>query len=247
MTDVTPVRVLIVDDQAMVRGSFRVLVDHTPGMTAVGEAANGAEAVELTRRERPDVVLMDVRMPDLDGIEATPQICSNPALAGVRVLTTFDLDEYVYAALRAGAAGFLLKDTPPTEVLTAIGVVAEGEALPAPSVTRRLIAEFARRPKPARPPSRTLDGITDRELEVLGLIARGLSNTEIAEHLHLSLATVKTHIGRLLAKVRARDRVQLVIVAWSSTWCFEGPHRAWWGPSASCLPGEELWKTRDSN
>ncbi|MFK4102933.1 response regulator [Streptomyces sp. NPDC019531] len=218
MTDALPVRVLIADDQAMVRGSFRVLVDHTPGMTAVGEAANGAEAVELARRERPDVVLMDVRMPDLDGIEATRQICSDPALSGVRVLilTTFDLDEYVYAALRAGAAGFLLKDTPPTEVLTAVGVVAAGDALLAPSVTRRLIAEFARRPEPAHPISRSLDGVTDRELEVLVLIARGLSNTEIAEHLHLSLATVKTHIGRLLAKLRARDRAQLVIVAYET-------------------------------
>ncbi|ANS65899.1 response regulator containing a CheY-like receiver domain and an HTH DNA-binding domain [Streptomyces lincolnensis] len=218
MTDAPPVRVLIADDQAMVRGSFRVLVDHTPGMTAVGEAANGAEAVELARRERPDVVLMDIRMPDLDGIEATRQISSDPALSDVRVLilTTFDLDEYVYAALRAGAAGFLLKDTPPTEVLTAVGVVAAGEALLAPSVTRRLIAEFARRPEPARPPSRSLDGVTARELEVLGLTARGLSNTEIAEHLHLSLATVKTHIGRLLAKLHARDRAQLVIVAYET-------------------------------
>ncbi|MFF3740181.1 response regulator [Streptomyces sp. NPDC002566] len=218
VTDVSPVRVLIADDQAMVRGSFRVLVDHTPGMTAVGEAANGAEAVELARRESPDVVLMDVRMPDLDGIEATRRISADPALSGVRVLilTTFDLDEYVYAALRAGAAGFLLKDTPPTEVLTAIGVVAAGEALLAPSVTRRLIAEFARRPEPARPPSRSLDAITDRELEVLGLIARGLSNTEIAEHLRLSLATVKTHIGRLLTKLHARDRAQLVIVAYET-------------------------------
>lgn len=217
-TDATPVRVLIADDQAMVRGSFRVLVDHTPGMTAVGEAANGTEALELARRERPDVVLMDVRMPDLDGIEATRQICSDPALSAVHVLilTTFDLDEYVYAALRAGAAGFLLKDTPPSEVLTAIGVVAAGAALLAPSVTRRLIAEFVRRPEPARPPSRSLDGITDRELEVLGLIARGLSNTEITEHLHLSLATVKTHIGRLLTKLRARDRAQLVIVAYET-------------------------------
>jgi DNA-binding NarL/FixJ family response regulator len=210
--------VLIADDQAMVRGSFRVLVDHTPGMTAAGEAADGAEAVELARRERPDVVLMDVRMPKLDGIEATRKICSDPALSSVRVLilTTFDLDEYVYAALRAGAAGFLLKDTPPTEVLAAIGVIAAGEALLAPSVTRRLIAEFARRPEPTRPPIRSLDAITNRELEVLGLIARGLSNTEITQHLHVSLATVKTHIGRLLAKLHARDRAQLVIVAYET-------------------------------
>ncbi|MFI8485993.1 MULTISPECIES: response regulator [Streptomyces violaceoruber group] len=224
MTDATPVRVLIADDQAMVRGSFRVLVDHTPGMTAVGEAANGAEAVELTRRERPDVVLMDVRMPVLDGIGATRQICSDPALSAARVLilTTFDLDEYVYAALRAGAAGFLLKDTPPADVLTAVGVVAAGEALLAPSVTRRLIAEFARRPEPARPPHRSLEGVTDREVEVLGLIARGLSNTEIAEHLQLSLATVKTHVGRLLAKLHARDRAQLVIVAYETGLVGEG-------------------------
>lgn len=218
MTDEPQVRVLVADDQAMVRGSFRVLVDHTPGMTAAGEAADGAEAVELARRERPDVVLMDVRMPKLDGIEATRKICSDPALSSVRVLilTTFDLDEYVYAALRAGAAGFLLKDTPPTEVLAAIGVIAAGEALLAPSVTRRLIAEFARRPEPARLPIRSLDAITNRELEVLGLIARGLSNTEITQHLHVSLATVKTHIGRLLAKLHARDRAQLVIVAYET-------------------------------
>ncbi|TXS42980.1 response regulator [Streptomyces sp. OR43] len=213
-----PVRVLVADDQAMVRGSFRILVDHTPGLRAVGEAADGSEAVDLARREQPDVVLMDIRMPGLDGIEATRRICSDPATAGVRVLilTTFDLDEYVYGALRAGAAGFLLKDTPPPEVLRAISVVAAGDSLLAPSVTRRLISEFARRPEPGRPPARTLDGVTDRELEVLGLVARGLSNTELAEHLCLSLATVKTHIGRLLAKLRARDRAQLVIVAYET-------------------------------
>ncbi|MET8682875.1 response regulator transcription factor [Streptomyces sp. NPDC004732] len=218
MTDEPEIQVLIADDQAMVRGSFRVLVDHTPGMIAVGEAEDGAEAVELAGRGRPDVVLMDVRMPRLDGIEATRQICSDPALSGIRVLilTTFDLDDYVYAALRAGAAGFLLKDTAPSEVLTAIGVVAAGEALLAPTVTRRLIAEFARRPEPTRRPSRSLDALTNRELEVLGLIARGLSNTEITVHLHLSLATVKTHIGRLLAKLHARDRAQLVIVAYET-------------------------------
>ncbi|MFK4208973.1 response regulator [Streptomyces sp. NPDC030920] len=218
MTDEPQVRVLIADDQAMVRGGFRVLVDHTPGMTAAGEAADGAEAVEIARRERPDILLMDIRMPELDGIEATRQICSDPALSSVRVLilTTFDLDEYVHTALRAGAAGFLLKDTSPAEVLTAIGVVAAGDALLAPSVTPRLIAEFARRPEPTRPPSRLLDAITNRELEVLGLIARGLSNTEITEHLYLSVATVKTHIGRLLAKLLARDRAQLVIVAYET-------------------------------
>ncbi|MCT2588780.1 response regulator transcription factor [Streptomyces sp. N2-109] len=211
-------RVVIADDQAMVRGSFRVLVDHTPGLKAVGEAATGIEAVELARREQPDVVLMDIRMPGLDGIEATRRICADPETAGVRVLilTTFDLDEYVYAALRAGAAGFLLKDAPPSEVLGAIGVVASGDCLLAPSVTRRLIAEFTRRPEPGRPPVRAFDGVTDRELEVLGLIARGHSNTELAEHLQLSMATVKTHVGRLLAKLHARDRAQLVIVAYET-------------------------------
>ncbi|GAA3119133.1 response regulator transcription factor [Planomonospora alba] len=212
------VRVLIADDQAMVRGSFRVLVEHTPGLQAVGEAATGAEAVELARAHKPDVVLMDIRMPDVDGIEATRRICGDPATAGVRVLilTTFDLDDYVYAALRVGAAGFLLKDTPPAEVLNAIRVVAGGDALLAPSITRRLIAEFTGRPRPGRPPATSLDGLTAREREVLTLIARGLSNAELAAHLQLSMATVKTHIGRLLAKLQARDRAQLVIVAYET-------------------------------
>jgi DNA-binding NarL/FixJ family response regulator len=211
------IKVLVVDDQALVRGSFRVLVETAPGLTAVGEAANGVEAVTLARQARPDVVLMDVRMPELDGIEATRRICGDPDTAGVKVLilTTFDLDDYVYAALRAGASGFLLKDTPPADLLTAIEVVAAGEALLAPSVTRRLIAEFSRRPEPAGPPV-TLDGVTDREREVLLLIARGLSNTEIATRLHLGMATVKTHIGRLLNKLQARDRAQLVIAAYES-------------------------------
>jgi len=211
------IRVLVADDQALVRGSFRLLVETAPGLTAVGEAANGKEAVELAGRVRPDVVLMDVRMPELDGIEATRRICGDPATESVRVLilTTFDLDDYVYAALRAGASGFLLKDTPPADLLTAIEVVAAGEALLAPTVTRRLIAEFSRRPEPATRPA-GLDGVTEREREVLVLIARGLSNTEIAGHLHLGLATVKTHIGRLLSKLQARDRAQLVIAAYES-------------------------------
>jgi DNA-binding NarL/FixJ family response regulator len=212
------VRVLIADDQALLRGSFRVLIETTPDFVVVGEAANGGEAVDLARRERPDVVLMDVRMPGMDGIEATRLIGAAPDTAAVRVLilTTFDLDEYVYAALRAGASGFLLKDTPPGDLITAIRVVAAGEGLLAPTVTRRLIAEFARRAEPPRLVDRTLDGITDREREVLELIARGLSNQDIAEHLHLSLATVKTHVGRLLGKLQARDRAQLVIVAYES-------------------------------
>jgi DNA-binding NarL/FixJ family response regulator len=212
------IKVLVADDQALVRGSFRLLVETAPDLVAVGEAGTGAEAVALARSEHPDVVLMDVRMPELDGIEATRIICSTPDAAGVRVLilTTFDLDEYVYGALRAGASGFLLKDTPPAELLRAITVVATGDALLAPSVTRRLIAEFSRQePRPAGG-ARGLDGVTDREREVLLLIARGLSNTEIADRLHLGLATVKTHVGRLLSKLHARDRAQLVIVAYES-------------------------------
>ncbi|MFD6884980.1 response regulator [Streptomyces sp. NPDC059957] len=212
-------RVLVVDDQVLLRGSFRILVENEPGLTAVGEAGDGAEAVEMTRLHRPDVVLMDVRMPVMDGIEATRRICGSPETAGARVLilTTFDLDEYVYAALRAGAAGFLLKDAPPAEVLSAIRVVAAGNSLLAPSVTRRLIEEFSRRPAPH--PGRgqaPMTGVTGREREVWELIARGLSNDEITARLHLSMGTVKTHIGRLLAKLSARDRAQLVIAAYES-------------------------------
>jgi DNA-binding NarL/FixJ family response regulator len=213
-----PIRVLVADDQALLRGSFRILVDTAPDMLVVGEAGTGGEAVTIASERRPDVVLMDVRMPEMDGIEATRRIRDTPGLNGVRVLilTTFDLDAYVYAALRAGASGFLLKDTPPGELLAAIRVVASGEALLAPTVTRRLIAEFARRPEPARPLTRKLDGVTDREREVLALVARGLSNAEIAGHLHLSLATVKTHLGHLFEKLYARDRAQLVIVAYET-------------------------------
>jgi RNA polymerase sigma factor (sigma-70 family) len=212
------VRVLVADDQALVRGSFRVLVDTAPDLTAVGEAGTGAQAVELARCERPDVVLMDIRMPVMDGIEATRQIVGSPDTANIRVLvlTTFDLDEYVFAALRAGASGFLLKDTPPADLLTAIRVVAAGDALLAPGVTRRLIEEFARRPERSPRLDRTLDSLTEREREVLALVARGLSNTELAEHLHVSLSTAKTHVGRLLMKLNARDRAQLVIVAYET-------------------------------
>jgi len=212
------IKVLIVDDQALLRGSFRVLVDLAPDLTTVAEAGTGVEAVALAREHRPDVVLMDVRMPEMDGIEATRRICGDAATAGSRVLilTTFDLDEYVYAALRAGASGFLLKDTPPGDLLAAVRVVAAGDSLLAPSVTRRLIAEFARRPEPARPLPRRLDGVTGREREVLILVAHGLSNVEIAERLTLSLATVKTHVSRLLSKLHARDRAQLVIVAYET-------------------------------
>jgi DNA-binding NarL/FixJ family response regulator len=212
------IRVLVADDQTLVRGSFRVLIDTAPDLETVGEAATGAEAVELARRERPDIVLMDIRMPDMNGIEATRQITTSPETGGVRVLilTTFDLDEYVYAALRAGASGFLLKDTPPADLLSAIRVVSAGDALLAPAVTRRLIAEFLRRPEPSQRPDARLDGLTDREREVLTLVARGLSNTEISDHLHVSLATTKTLVGHLLTKLNARDRAQLVIVAYES-------------------------------
>ncbi|WP_131741254.1 response regulator [Actinomadura roseirufa] len=213
-----PVRVLVADDQALLRGSFRALVDSSEGLTTVGEAADGAETVELARALRPDVILMDVRMPRLDGIEATRRIRADAANAAVRVLilTMFDLDAYVFSALRAGASGFLLKDVPPPDLLAAIRVIAAGEALLAPAVTRRLIEEFARRPEPDRPLTRDLDGVTGREREVLTLIGTGLSNAEIAGHLHLSLATVKTYVGRLLAKLHARDRAQLVIIAYES-------------------------------
>jgi DNA-binding NarL/FixJ family response regulator len=210
------IRVLIADDQPLMRASFGLLIDHTPGLTTVGEAATGAEAVAVARREQPDVVLMDVRMPEMDGIEATRMICGAPQTPHTRVLilTTFDLDEYVFAALRAGASGFLLKDALPGDLVTAVRVVAAGDGLLAPTVTRRLIAAFAERPAP-RPPIR-LDGITEREQEVLTLVARGFSNNEIAAELHLGLGTVKTHVSRVLTKLQARDRAQLVIAAYES-------------------------------
>jgi DNA-binding NarL/FixJ family response regulator len=211
-------RVLVADDQALVRGSFRILVDSAPDLLSVGEAATGAEAVEIARREKPDVVLMDIRMPGMDGIEATRQITADPRTAAARVLilTTFDLDEYVFGALRAGASGFLLKDTRPADLLEAIRVVAAGDALLAPAVTRRLIEEFTRRPEPRPRPPAAAGDITEREREVLTLIGLGLSNTEIASRLHVSLSTAKTHVGRLLMKFGARDRAQLVIAAYNT-------------------------------
>ena len=211
-------RVLVADDQALVRGSFRVLVDTAPDLTAVGEAATGTEAVEITRREKPDIVLMDIRMPDMDGIEATRQITTSPQTSAARVLilTTFDLDEYVFAALYAGASGFLLKDTRPTDLLDAIRVIAAGDALLAPAITRRLIEEFTLRTEPRQPPAAVIDEITEREREVLTLVGLGLSNTEIAARLHVSLSTAKTHVGRLLTKLGARDRAQLVIAAYNT-------------------------------
>jgi DNA-binding NarL/FixJ family response regulator len=214
-------KVVVADDQALVRVGFRGIIDATPGFTVVGEAANGQEAIAVARRARPDVILMDVRMPLMDGIEATRQITAAPETGHIRtlILTTFDLDEYVFAALRAGASGFLLKDTLPADLLSAIRVVAAGDALLAPSVTRRLIGEFARLPAtPAE--SRGADGasalagLTEREVEVLTLVAQGMSNAEIADHLTISPATAKTHVGHLLAKLNARDRVQLVILGY---------------------------------
>jgi DNA-binding NarL/FixJ family response regulator len=217
------IRVLVADDQALLRGSFSLLVDATDGMEVAGEAATGTDAVRLARQEQPDLVLMDVRMPGMDGIEATARICGSPQTPGVRVLmlTMFDLDRYVYGALRAGASGFLLKDTPPEGLLTAIRVVASGEALLAPRVTRRLIAKFIRGPEHAARPGTVLDAgrlrlLTGREREVLTLIALGLSNAEIVQRLQVSPATVKTHIGHLLGKLSARDRAQLVIIAYET-------------------------------
>jgi len=211
------IRTVIVDDQPLARAGLRAMLDHAPDVVVVGEAGDGRQAVTLARTERPDVVLMDVRMPVMDGIEATRQITSEPGSDEVRVLilTTFDLDESVYAALRAGASGFLLKDVPPERLFEAIRVVAGGEALLAPGVTRRLIAAFARSgPAPAAGRPDLLGSLTDREREVLALVGTGLSNDEIAGRLVISVATVKTHVHRLLTKLDARDRAQLVVLAY---------------------------------
>jgi DNA-binding NarL/FixJ family response regulator len=211
-------RVLIVDDQALVRSGFSVIVGSAPDLEVVGEAGNGAEAVELARATTPDVVLMDIRMPEVDGLEATRRLGADPATADARViiLTTFDLDEYVYDALRAGASGFLLKDTLPEDLLAAIRVVAAGDALISPRITRRLIEEFAHRPDPTAASLAPVGGLTERELEVLHLVAKGLSNAEIATELIMSPATAKTHVSRLLTKLDARDRTQLVMIAYET-------------------------------
>ena len=211
-------RCLIADDQAMVREGFAAVLTAQPGLLVVGQAADGADAVHQAQRLRPDIVLMDVRMPVMDGLQATRQILTTAGAARPRVLmlTTFDLDEYVYAALRAGASGFLLKDATAAELVHAVRVVAAGEALLAPSVTRRLIADFARQPRPGPAVQPALGALTPRETEVLRLIAHGLSNTEISDTLVIAEQTTKTHVGRILAKLDLRDRAQAVVLAYET-------------------------------
>lgn len=212
------IRVVVVDDQALVRAGFRMILDAEPDITVVGEAADGLEALALVDRAGPHVVLMDIRMPGMDGVEATGRLTAQWAAGGgpsVLMLTTFDLDEYVFAALRAGASGFLLKDTPAEDLVEAVRLVASGEGLLAPAVTRRVIEAFATQPLPSAAPVE-LSRLTDREQEVLVLMARGRSNSEIASDLHVSETTVKTHVGRVLLKLHLRDRVQAVVLAYES-------------------------------
>ena len=211
------VRVLLADDQSLVRAGFRALLSAQPGIEVAGEAADGHQALDAARRLVPDVVLMDIRMPGLDGLQATEAITADPSLCGVRivVLTTFDHDEHVFEALRAGASGFLVKDTEPEDLIQAVRLVAAGEALLSPGVTRRVIAEFAMRAR--RPPqTELLDELTEREREIMGLVAEGLTNADIARRLVVSPATAKTHVNRAMAKLGARDRAQLVVLAYES-------------------------------
>jgi DNA-binding NarL/FixJ family response regulator len=207
-------RVLVVDDQPLVRSGFRMVLEERADLELVGEAADGLEALELARELDPDVILMDVRMPNLDGVEATRQLVESGTRARILVLTTFDLDEYVYAAIRAGASGFLLKDVEPAELVDAIRVVAAGNSLFGPAATERLVARFAQQPSPDA--GRTLDELTEREKEILTLLASGLSNAELAEKLFLSETTVKTHVSAILRKLHVRDRVQAVIAAYDA-------------------------------
>ena len=213
------IRVAVVDDQALLRAGFGVLLESATDIDIVGSAANGAEAIDLVLHTNPDVVLMDIRMPVMDGLEATRRILADDRCVGVRVLilTTFDLDEYVFAALRAGASGFMLKDTPPAELLAGVRLVATGEALLSPSITKHLIETFIRRPaETVEAQSSTIDVLTDRERDVLALVAKGLSNAEIGSQLYVSPATVKTHVARILTKLSARDRAQLIVIAYES-------------------------------
>ena len=207
------IRVALADDQALVRAGFRMIVESQPDMQVAGEAADGQAAVDLIRREKPDVVLMDIRMPHMDGLEATRQVVG---MTRVVILTTYELDEYVFDALSAGASGFLLKAAPPEDLIRAIRVVASGDALLAPSVTRRLIQEFAKRPEPQARKAKELETLTDREREVLREVARGLTNAEIAARLHVAETTVKTHVAHVLDKLELRDRVQAVILAYET-------------------------------
>jgi len=207
------IRVVLADDQALVRAGFRMIVESQPDMRVAGEAADGKAAVDLIRRANPDVVLMDIRMPHMDGLEATRQVVG---MTRVVILTTYELDEYVFDALAAGASGFLLKAAPPEDLIRAIRVVASGDALLAPSVTRRLIQEFANRPEPQARKAKELETLTDREAEVLREVARGLTNAEIAARLHVAETTVKTHVAHLLDKLELRDRVQAVILAYEA-------------------------------
>jgi DNA-binding NarL/FixJ family response regulator len=211
-------RVALVDDQALLRAGLRALLDAEDGLEVVGEAGDGNEAVELALAQRPDVVLMDIRMPRVDGLEATRRIAAHPDLAGVKVvvLTTFEVDEYVFEALRAGAAGFLLKEAEPADIVHAVRVVAEGEALLAPSVTRRVVETFAAGAAPSGPAVSGLDELTEREAEVVALVGTGLSNGEIAERLVISPATARTHVSRAMLKLGARDRAQLVVFAYEA-------------------------------
>ncbi|CAL9552269.1 Oxygen regulatory protein NreC [Nocardiopsis dassonvillei] len=212
------IRVLLADDQALVRAGFRALLDSADDIQVVAEAADGEEAVRLARAERPDVVLMDIRMPGVDGLEAAARIIAEPALGRTRIiiLTTFDLDEYIFEALRSGVSGFLVKDTEPRDLLQAVRVVHGGEALLSPGITRRLIADYTSRPRTAPAPSPRLNGLTDREREVVALVGRGLSNEEIAKELVLSPATAKTHVSRAMVKLGVRDRAQLVVLAYET-------------------------------
>jgi len=217
VSDAAATSILLVDDQPMLRLGYRMILDAQSDLTVVGEAEDGLAAIELTKRLGPDVVLMDVRMPGLDGVQATERIVASGSPSRIIILTTFDLDEYAYGALRAGASGFLLKDVPPPDMLSAIRAIATGDAVVAPSVTRRLLTEFARQlPAAEKPPDGRIDSLTPRERELLVEVARGLSNAEIAERLVLSEATVKTHVGSILGKLGLRDRVQIVVFAYET-------------------------------